>query len=169
MEQRNKELNTLETRLSTIQLIVVALCLIFGFFSIWLGENIFAYEVEKTKTVEEPYEYVIDEIWDYTCYTTTYGSCYHESGCGYLHSSSIKTNVADAKNNNYRACSRCDPPTDIPVIITETRYRTVTKTEIETKEPSLLIWIIGTCAIIFVYNASTKDLKKRINELSLHR
>lgn len=42
-----------------------------------------------------------------TCYTTRTGECYHASDCGYLHSSSYKTNVYKAQRNGYRDCSRC--------------------------------------------------------------
>lgn len=42
-----------------------------------------------------------------TCYTTRTGECYHADYCGYLHSSSYKTNVYKAQKNGYRDCSRC--------------------------------------------------------------
>lgn len=143
------------------KLLVVAVILYFFVCvcSAWLGENVFAYEVEKTKTVEEPYEYVVDVIWNYTCYTTTYGECYHESGCQYLHSSSHKTTVADAIDDGYRACSKCDPPIELPVVVKETRYKTVTKTETETKEPTIIVWIVCTGVYVLIY----KGIEKKIN------
>lgn len=40
-------------------------------------------------------------------YVTKTGSKYHGVNCGYLHSSSIKTNLSDAIKSGYTACSRC--------------------------------------------------------------
>ena len=148
-----------KNRLEIIQSIAVIFYFFVVIFSFWLSENVFAYEVEKTKTIEEPYEYVVDEIWDYTCYTTIYGECYHESGCLYLYHSSKETTVADAKIDGYRACSKCDPPRELPVVIKETRYRTVTKTEMETKEPTVIVWIVCTGVYILIY----KGIKKKLN------
>lgn len=154
MERNNKNLLTI------IRFVAVVVYCFVCVFSYWLGENVFAYEVVKTKTVKEPYEYVVDTIWDYTCYTTTYGECYHEKGCQYLHSSSRKTTVADAQDDGYRACSKCDPPRKLPVVIKETRYRTVTKTETETKEPTFIVWIVCTGVYILVYKGIEKKLNK---------
>ena len=143
------------------KLLIVAVVLYFFVIvlSAWLGESVFAYEVEKTKTVKEPYEHIVDVTWNYTCYTTTYGECYHESGCQYLHSSSHKTNVADAIDDGYRACSKCDPPRELPVVVKETRYKTVTKTETETKEPTAIVWIVCTGVYVSIWYVVAKRIK----------
>lgn len=165
MEHNKKQLELLKKRLSIISLVAVILYLFVVGASDWLSESVFAYEVEETTTVEEPYEFVVDEIWEYTCYTTPYGECYHESGCHYLSSSSKKTTVADAQNDGYRACSRCDPPRELPVIIKETRYRTVTKTETRTEEPKGAVWLICTGIYILIYYVATITIRKEIEKL----
>jgi hypothetical protein len=47
---------------------------------------------------------------DEIVYVTNYGECYHEAGCGYLHSSQKQITLEKAVNQGYRACSRCNPP-----------------------------------------------------------
>lgn len=43
-------------------------------------------------------------------YVTKTGSCYHKSGCDYLRYSKIKITLDEA-DKDYRACSKCRPPT----------------------------------------------------------
>lgn len=167
MNEIQKELIQLNKKLSKILYAFVIIFFIWILISVFLGENVFSYETNKEKTVKEPYEHIVDTVWDYTCYTTTYGECYHEKGCQYLSQHSKRTTVAKAKENGYRACSKCAPPKDLPVVIKETRYKTVTKIEKETKKPSALIWFIGTCIIISIYYIVTKDLRKQIDILAL--
>ena len=169
MEQKKKELDSLEKRLSVIQIITVSLCIILLLSSSWLGKNVFAYEIEEKKTIKEPYEYITGTVSTYVCYTTTYGEKYHAKSCGSLWNSSYKTTVYQAEKRGYDPCSKCTPTEKTTLELTETRYREVELTETITKEPDFLVWIVGTCAIILIYYVSTKDLKKRINELSLHR
>lgn len=47
-----------------------------------------------------------------TVYITRTGAKYHRGDCRYLHSSKIKTTLADAKLS-YTACSVCRPPTEV--------------------------------------------------------
>lgn len=47
-----------------------------------------------------------------TVYITRTGAKYHRGDCRYLHSSKIRTTLADAKLN-YTACSVCKPPTQV--------------------------------------------------------
>lgn len=67
--------------------------------SLWLGflydENHPTYE-SVPYTVEEPKVYV-----------TQYGDCYHSADCSYLHSSRVAKGKDKAKEQGYRACSRC--------------------------------------------------------------
>ena len=46
---------------------------------------------------------------DKAVYLTRTGECYHDSGCGYLHSSRIVTTLESAVSRGYRPCSRCHP------------------------------------------------------------
>ena len=165
MEQKRKEIESLETRLSVIGFIAISLCVIMVFISPWLGANVFAYEIEETKTIEEPYKYVVETVSTYVCYTTEYGDRYHARGCGYLWNSSYKTTVYHAKKDGYRPCSQCNPTEKTTLEITETRYREVEQTETITKEPKVLVWLIGTCIIVLIYHVSTIGLKKRIDDL----
>ena len=166
MDEKQTERKILEKKLTIIQAIVVALCFLWVFASSWLGEGVFAYEVTKTKTVKESYEYVTGTVSTYVCYTTRYGDCYHAGYCGYLWNSSYKTTVYQAEKQGYDPCSKCTPTERTVLELTETRYRDVEKTETITKEPSLTVWIIGTCGIVLVYRVSTKGLRKRIDSLN---
>ena len=163
MEQLQQEISELKNKLSTLQSVTVILCVIWLCLSGLLGETVFSYEVKKE--AREPYEHVVDEVWDYTCYTTNHGDCYHEQGCRYLHSSSNRTTVQEAKENGYRACSKCNPPIKLPVVITETRYRTVFKTE--KKEPIFLVLLIGTGVIVGIYYVWQKFLTEKIDKKTL--
>lgn len=77
-------------RTVSISLLVIFLSLVIPFT--FLFNNCLRHEVNGLHTI---------------CYTTRYGECYHAVDCGYLHSSSYKTNVYNAKKNGYRDCSRC--------------------------------------------------------------
>lgn len=160
--EENKRL--LEEKLTIIQSVAILIGCLLLIVSAWLGETVFSYEVEKTVMIREPYEHVVDVIWDYKCYTTTYGECYHESGCRYLYHSSKTTTVEDARNDGYRACSVCDPPIELPVTIKETRYREVAKIETETKEPKLFVCVVSTSVTALVYYIVTYDIRKEIRE-----
>lgn len=166
MEDKRKERESLETRLSIIRFIAIALCVVMVFVSPWLGENVFAYEVEETEIVEESYEHVIGTVSTYVCYTTEYGDKYHARSCGYLWNSSYETTVYEAEKDGYGACSQCTPREKTTIELTETRYREVEETEKVTKEPKVLVWLVGTGAIVLIYYVSTIGLKKRIDELS---
>ena len=168
MEQKQKELDRLETRLGVIRLIAVSLCIIMVFSSSWLAKNVFAREIKETYTVEEPYEYVTGTISTYVCYTTTYGEKYHAKGCGSLWNSSHKTTVYQAEKRGYDPCSKCTPTEKTTLELKETRYREVERTKTVTKEPKILVWLIGSCSIVLIYYVSTIGLKKRIKELSAH-
>lgn len=48
---------------------------------------------------------------DVTVYITKTGECYHKEGCSYLRNSKIAITLLEAVEANYRACSRCKPPT----------------------------------------------------------
>lgn len=163
-----KKLTALEKRLSIIRFIAVVLCIVLVCASSWLGENVFAYEIQETKTIREPYKYVTDTIHTYVCYTTTYGDMYHARGCGYLWNSSHETTVYQAEKRGYEPCSKCTPKEKTVLEVTETRYKDVEQTYTVTKEPTTLVWLVGTGGIILLYYISTIGLKKRINNLSAH-
>lgn len=162
-EKLKKEAIRADTIKSVLSLVAVLLVCLMGMISPYMAENWFSYTVEKTKEIEEPYEIIVDRIWDYTCYITTYGEKYHEKGCYYLRSSH-KTTVEEAINNGYTACSKCDPPRELPVVIKETRYRNVTKTISETKEPKVLVWIICSAIITILYYLISKPLDDKVTE-----
>lgn len=165
MEQKRKEIESLEKRLSVIRFIAISLCVIMVFSSSWLAKNVFAYEIEETKTVKEPYQYVVGTVSTYVCYTTDYGDKYHARGCGYLWKSSNQTTVYQAEKNGYAPCSQCTPTQKTTLEITEKRYREVERTVTITEEPKLLVLLIGLGTITLIYYVSTIGLKKRIDEL----
>ena len=165
MENNRKKIDSLETRLSVIRFIAIALCVVMVFVSPWLGENVLAYEVEETNMVTERYEQVVGTVSTYVCYTTEYGDKYHARGCGYLWNSSYKTTVYQAKTDGYGACSQCTPTEKTTLELKETRYREVEQTETITKKPTVWIWLISTGVIVLIYYMSTAGLKKRIHDL----
>ena len=165
MRDKRKEIESLETRLSAIGFIAISLCVIMVFVSPWLGANVFAYEIEETKTIEEPYKCVVETVSTYVCYTTEYGDRYHARGCGYLWNSSYKTTVYQAKKDGYGACSQCTPTEKTTLELKETRYREVEQTETITKKSTVWIWLISTGVIVLIYYMSTAELKKRIHDL----
>ena len=166
--KQKAELNRLETRLAVATLVALVLCLIMGGVAARLDKEVYAKHIVGSEWVKIPHTET-HEIWDYTCYTTTYGECYHEGTCHHLSQSSHKTTVADALEDGYRACSVCDPPHKLPVIITETKYiydkKVVTMKE---KYPSaaFLTWAAGAGAIVLIYVVATKSTRKRVEELS---
>ena len=163
MEQKREEL---EWRLMIIRLITIALCILLLISSSWLAKTVFSYEVEHTKMVEEPYEYVVDRVQTYVCYTTTYGSKYHAAGCSYLWNSAHETTVYQAKNRGYGACSKCTPREQTVYEITEIRYQQVEQIETVTEEPTMAVRVIGLTSIVLIYYISTIWLRKRIRELN---
>ena len=160
MEQR-KEIAALESRVRWVRLIALSLCVVWVLCSILLGGSVFAYEVEETKIVEEPYEYVTGTVSTYVCFTTTYGEKYHARSCGSLWNSSHETTVYQAEQEGYSPCSLCTPYEETTLVLTETRYREVEWTETVTKEPKLLVWVIGTSAIILVYKIVYVIVKRK--------
>ena len=59
---------------------------------------------EKNNPTYESVPYVVEEP---KVYVTNYGDCYHSSDCSYLHSSRVAKGKDKAKEQGYRACSRC--------------------------------------------------------------
>lgn len=59
---------------------------------------------DKNNPTYESLPYVVEEP---RVYVTNYGDCYHSSDCSYLHSSMIAKGKDKAKEQGYRACSRC--------------------------------------------------------------
>jgi hypothetical protein len=49
-----------------------------------------------------------------TVYITRTGDCYHTEDCYHLRKSKIKTTLAQAKADGYRACKHCHPQTPTP-------------------------------------------------------
>ncbi len=45
-----------------------------------------------------------------TVYVTRTGECYHRGRCNSLRKSKIETTVTQARQDGFRACSRCRPP-----------------------------------------------------------
>ena len=75
-----------------ISILIISISLGLGFL---FDKNNPTYE-SLPNVVEEPRVYV-----------TNYGDCYHSSDCSYLHSSMIAKGKDKAKEQGYRACSRC--------------------------------------------------------------
>ena len=59
---------------------------------------------DKKNPTYESVPYVVEEP---KVYVTNYGDCYHSSDCSYLHSSRVAKGKDKAKEQGYRACSRC--------------------------------------------------------------
>lgn len=162
MEQKRKKL---EGMLSIIKLVTVSLCIILLCCSSWLAKNVFCYDVKTTVTVEKPYEHVIGTVSTYVCYITTYGEKYHAWGCGSLWNSAYETTVYEAEKRGYEPCSKCTPRDKTTIKLTETRYKEVEREKRITKEPEILVWLVGTSGILLFYYISAKCLEKRIESL----
>lgn len=59
---------------------------------------------DKNNPTYESVPYVVEEP---KVYVTNYGDCYHSSDCSYLRSSRVAKGKDKAKEQGYRACSRC--------------------------------------------------------------
>ena len=59
---------------------------------------------DRNNPTYESVPYVVEEP---KVYVTNYGDCYHSSDCSYLHSSRVAKGKDKAKEQGYRACSRC--------------------------------------------------------------
>ncbi len=75
-----------------ISILIIAVSLSLGFL------------VDKKNPTYESIPYVVEEP---KVYVTNYGDCYHSSDCSYLHSSRVAKGKDKAKEQGYRACSRC--------------------------------------------------------------
>ena len=140
-----------ESRISSICSIFIMIILALTFFASPIAEEFFSYEVTEYVTKKEAYQHPVGTVDTYVCYTTRYGKCYHARSCGSLWNSSYKTTVYEAKEDGYRACSKCTPSEKITLTLTETKYRDVTETVTVTKEPALQVWFCGTGILIVVY------------------
>lgn len=165
IEPRDR-LDKLETRLSIIRLVAIALCVVLLFSLDWLSESVFAHNVLKEHTTIEPYEYVSGTVSTYVCYTTTYGSCYHADYCGALWNSSRKTTVYEAEQRGYEPCTKCTPYEEANILLKEYGYKDVIHT-IWVVEPAskFMIWLLGTGGIVLFYFVLTINIRKKINEL----
>ncbi|MCH4193623.1 MAG: hypothetical protein LKF52_15130 [Butyrivibrio sp.] len=68
---------------------------------------------------------------DTTVYVTATGSKYHSAGCRYLKRSCYSISLQDAIDQNYTACSVCNPPT-----LTKSSKQTTGKTGTKSKTSS---------------------------------
>lgn len=161
-----KRIDKLETYLSIAGLVGVLLAVAVYFASCWLAVNLFYYEITEEKTTKEPYQHITGYVDTYICYTTTYGECYHASGCGSLWNSSYKTTVYEARQEGYYSCSKCEPNQKTSLALTETRYKDVTRRERITKYPKLELCVIGWLLLLVLYIPLNIVLNKEIN---LHR
>ena len=59
---------------------------------------------DRNNPTYESVPYIVEEP---KVYVTQYGDCYHSSDCSYLHSSRVAKGKDKAKEQGYRACSRC--------------------------------------------------------------
>ena len=165
MKEVTAKQNRRKTWLSIINIATVIFVLLLIFGSSWMAKNWFAYEKTTQRNVKEPYTHVIN-LETYVCYITRTGECYHEDGCSYL-KSKIETTVYRAKMRGYRACSRCDPPDAgerTAKYAYETRYREVTKTEVEIVEPEAAVFYGGCGILLALYLAITIPLKNSIKK-----
>lgn len=159
-------LDKLETRLSIIKLVAIALCIILIFSLNWLSESVFSHQVLKEYTTQEPYEYISGVVLTYVCYTTTYGASYHADYCGYLWNSSHKTTVYEAEQSGYAPCSKCTPYQKTEITLKNYGVKEIRHTEWETKPASKFpIWLLGTGGVGLFYFLSTVCIKRKINAL----
>ena len=67
----------------------------------------FAISAHEKKLEKEQATNAPETVW---VYVTKTGSCYHREKCTYLRYSKIKISLDEAEDE-FRACSRCRPPT----------------------------------------------------------
>lgn len=155
-----------EDRIASIGNTIVILSIVLAIFAGSLAKQFFSYEVDEEVTKRESYQHPVGTVNTYVCYITDYGACYHARGCSSLWKSSHKTTVYAAKKAGYQPCSKCTPTVRTTLVLTETRYRDVTKTKTVTKEPAFLVWLCGTGCLVVAYFALTVEWRKQRDEAS---
>lgn len=158
--EAQKKYREAESRIESIRNTIITIGIALILFSAPLAQ-LFSYEVTEEVTEREPYQYQVGTVNTYVCYTTDYGACYHASGCGSLWKSSHKTTVYAAKKDGYQPCSKCTPTVKTTLVLTETKYRDVTKTKTVTKEPAFLVWLCGTGCLVVAYFVLTVEWRKQ--------
>lgn len=135
-------------RIRLIRKILIIICILLITFSVPIAEQ-FSYEVIEEYTEQEEYQRPAGTLRTYFCYVTEYGNCYHAKGCQYLWNRSYQTTVHEAKEQGFRACSKCTPTQRTTIPLTETAYRDVTKVRIVEKTPFAIV-LFGSIGFLFV-------------------
>ena len=114
---------------------------------------------DKNNPTYESVPYTVEEP---KVYVTKYGDCYHSYDCSYLHSSMIAKGKDKAREQGYRACSKCNGVAN--GLIEVTYYKQVKKDMTNDIISSSIIWgvIIGGITYTFIYKKVTHNKNVRV-------